>query len=333
MQIGPYLLPNNLLLAPMAGITDKPFRQLCSRFGAGLTVSEMLISNETLQNHPRTLQKADYSGDGLHSIQILGADPRQMAAAAQLNQARGAQIIDINMGCPAKKVCSVAAGSALLKDEALVARILTAVVNAVDIPVTLKIRTGWDLLNRNALAIAQIAEDCGIGALTIHGRSRACKFNGPAEYETIKQVKQLVNIPIIANGDINSAEKAREVLEYTGVDAVMIGRAALGKPWVFKELDAKLNDRPYIPLHLPEISACINLHLENLYGYYGSRAGVRIARKHIGWYFENLGGLSSLEKSAIYHAEQPKQQLALVNASFNLILDEPHKWKYNQSIH
>lgn len=321
MQIGPYQLPNNVLLAPMAGITDNPFRRLCRQFGAGLTVSEMVISNSELQHHPRTLKKADFNGEaGLRSVQILGTDPKQMAAAARLNQERGAQIIDINMGCPAKKVCSVAAGSALLKDEALVERILTAVVQAVEAPVTLKIRTGWDLGSRNATKIAQIAENCGIQALTIHGRSRACKFNGNAEYDTIKQIKQQSGIPIIANGDIDSAEKARNVLDYTGADAVMIGRAAQGKPWIFKEILHKLsgNDTSFA-ISLSEIKTVINQHLDNLYSFYGSASGVRIARKHIGWYFDQLGTLSAEQKKQINQAQQPAQQLALVNASFNFI--------------
>lgn len=321
MQIGPYQLPNNVLLAPMAGITDNPFRRLCTQFGAGLTVSEMVISNSELQNHPRTLKKADFNGEtGLRSVQILGTSPKHMAAAARVNQERGAQIIDINMGCPAKKVCSVAAGSALLKDEPLVEHILTAVVQAVEIPVTLKIRTGWDLANRNALKIARIAESCGIQALTIHGRSRACKFNGHAEYDTIKQVKQQAGIPIIANGDIDSAEKARQVLDYTGADAIMIGRAAQGKPWIFKELLHKLsgNDAS-ASISLSEIKDIINQHLDNLYSFYGSTSGVRIARKHIGWYFDQLGPLPAEQKKQINQAQQPVQQLARVNASFNFI--------------
>ncbi len=321
MRIGPHQLPNNLLLAPMAGITDKPFRRLCAQFGAGLTVSEMVISHGHLQHHPRTLQKTDYHGEnGLRSVQILGTEPEQMAAAARLNCHRGAQIIDINMGCPAKKVCSVAAGSALLKDEDRVARILTAVVNAVDVPVTLKIRTGWDRENRNAVKIARIAEQSGIQALTIHGRSRACKFEGIAEYDTIKQVKQLVNIPIVANGDIDSAEKAREVLDYTGADAVMIGRAAQGRPWLFKEMLSKLNgEQNDLPISLTEIKSVICQHLENLYGFYGNTSGVRIARKHIGWYFGHLGSLPAEYKATINQALQPAQQLMLVNAAFNFI--------------
>lgn len=321
MQIGPYQLPNKVLLAPMAGITDNPFRRLCSQFGAGLTVSEMLISNSELQHHPRTLKKADFSGErGIRSVQILGTDPAQMAAAARLNQDRGAQIIDINMGCPAKKVCSVAAGSALLRDEALVERILSAVVNAVEVPVTLKIRTGWDLSNRNALKIAQIAENCGIKALTVHGRSRACKFNGQAEYDTIKQVKQNVKLPIVANGDIDSVEKARQVLAYTGADAVMIGRAAQGKPWIFQELLAALYGHTFSPLSLLEIKTVVNQHLDNLYSFYGSVSGVRIARKHIGWYLDHLGSLPSQQKTLINQAQQPMQQLALVDAAFSMIM-------------
>ncbi|MGY6274885.1 tRNA dihydrouridine synthase DusB [Methylomonas sp. MgM2] len=321
MQIGPYQLPNNILLAPMAGITDNPFRRLCAHFGAGLTVSEMVISNKDLQHHPRTMKKSDLSGEiGLRSVQILGVDPEQMAATAKLNQDRGAQIIDINMGCPAKKVCSVAAGSALLKDEALIARILSKVVSAVDIPVTLKIRTGWDLAHRNAVNVAQIAENCGIQALTIHGRSRTCKFNGNAEYDTIKQVKQSVRIPIIANGDIDGPEKARHVLNYTGADAIMIGRASQGRPWIFRELLSKLSGSGNTPsISLPEIKTVINLHLDNLYSFYGSASGVRIARKHIGWYFDQFGTLSAERKKLINQAQRPAQQMALVNASLNLI--------------
>jgi len=333
MQIGPYQLPNNLLLAPMAGITDKPFREICSQFGAGLTVSEMVTSNTSLQEHPRTLKKTGCNGQGLNSIQILGADPREMAVAAKLNQDRGAHIIDINMGCPAKKVCSLAAGSALLKDEALVAKILDAVVKAVEIPVTLKIRTGWDLQNRNAPAIARIAENAGIQALTVHGRSRACKFEGQAEYETIRLVKRTVNIPVIANGDINNADKAIAVLNHTGADAVMVGRAALGNPWIFSELNAKLNDLPYVPPTLHEINTLMNRHLDNLYLFYGNFAGVRIARKHISWYFSRIAELSAPEKQAINQAQHPEQQRALVNASFNLIFQEPPRWKFPLAIH
>ncbi|MDT4332315.1 tRNA dihydrouridine synthase DusB [Methylomonas sp. MED-D] len=321
MRIGPYSLPNNLLLAPMAGITDQPFRQLCRRFGAGLAVSEMVISNTELQQHPRTLQKTDYTGEtGLRAVQILGNDPVKMAEAAKLNQQRGAHIIDINMGCPAKKVCSTAAGSALLKDEKLVENILTAVVAAVDIPVTLKIRTGWDRENRNAAKIASIAENCGIQALTIHGRTRACKFEGQAEYDTIRQVKQTARIPIIANGDIDSPEKARRVLAHTGADAIMIGRAAQGQPWIFAELAAALNGEHWQYPALADVQGVMNSHLEYLYRFYGDDCGVRIARKHIGWYFERLGGLPAEHKQSINQAQHPVQQLTRVNASFNHLL-------------
>lgn len=322
MQIGPYRLPNNLLLAPMAGITDSPFRRLCSQFGAGLTVSEMVISKPEFRDHQRTLKRIEHDdAAGLRSVQILGTDPLQMAEAAKFNQDRGAQIIDINMGCPAKKVCSVAAGSALLRDEAKVTGILQAVVKAVDVPVTLKIRTGWDLANRNAVNIARIAEDAGIQALTIHGRSRACKFEGQAEYDTIRRVKQTVRLPIIANGDIDSAEKARQVLAYTGADAVMIGRAIQGQPWLFREMLGKLSGKgEEPPITFTEIKHTINQHLENLYDFYGHINGVRIARKHIAWYFGRLGTLPLELKTAINQTQCPHQQQQLVNTSFNFII-------------
>lgn len=319
MKIGSYTLKNQLILAPMAGITDRPYRELCRQFGAGLAVSEMVTSNPGLQKHKKTLLKTDHQGEsGLRSIQILGTDPLQMANVAQLNQQRGAQIIDINMGCPAKKVCSVAAGSALLKDEALVKKILDKVVNSVDIPVTLKIRTGWDKNNKNAIIIAQIAEQSGIAALTIHGRTRACKFNGEAEYKTIKEVKKIVHIPVIANGDIGCADKARQVLEYTKADAIMIGRASQGNPWIFKEILHQLkNDKSYKKPSLREVQSIINIHLEHLYSFYGNIMGVRIARKHIGWYFNNLDFFPVECKKEIYGTLDPSQQLALVNSVFS----------------
>ncbi len=315
MKIGPHTLPNNLILAPMAGITDRPFRELCRQNGAGLAVSEMVASNPTLQKHKRTLLKTDYSGEsGLKSVQILGTDPSHMADAALLNQQRGADIIDINMGCPAKKVCSVAAGSALLKDELLVSKILESIVNAVDIPVTLKIRTGWDSENKNAVRIAKIAEQSGISALTIHGRTRACKFQGQAEYSTIKQVKQSVSIPIIANGDITNSEKTKKVLEFTGADAVMIGRASQGKPWIFNEIQQLLNNKPsYKSPSINTIQLIVNQHLEQLYSFYGNIAGVRIARKHIGWYFDNLGSIPVSQKKEVFKIQNPSLQLATVN--------------------
>lgn len=323
MQIGSHVLNNQLVLAPMAGITDQPFRMLCRQFGAGLAVSEMLTSNPALRDSKRTLLKAHHHGEnGLRSVQILGTDPALMAEAARFNQERGADIIDINMGCPAKKVCAVAAGSALLKNETLVAKILAAVVNAVDIPVTLKIRTGWDLENRNAVKIAQLAEQAGIAALTIHGRTRACKFTGEAEYDTIKQVKQSVAVPIIANGDITSPEKAGFVLNYTGADAVMIGRGAQGKPWIFQQILHYLAGETYQTPALTQIQTVMQNHLEHLYRFYGDSTGVRMARKHIGWYFETLGTLPLAEKNALYQAQEPAQQLALVDAAFNFFNHE-----------
>jgi tRNA-dihydrouridine synthase B len=305
----------------MAGVSDRPFREICIGKGAGLAVSEMVASNPALQLHKKTLLKADHSGEtGLRSVQILGTDPGTMAAAAQFNVQRGAQIIDINMGCPAKKVCSVAAGSALLKDEVLVKRILDAVVNAVDVPVTLKIRTGWDLQNRNALAIAHIAENCGVAALTVHGRTRACKFDGQAEYETIKTIKQSVSIPVIANGDIDSPEKAQQVLTSTGADAIMIGRAAQGNPWLFAQIQHFLNTG--ITLTSPstsEIYETLAEHLDALYSFYGNISGVRIARKHIAWYLKPLAPISQDNKDHINQASTPSQQIARVNAVFNLL--------------
>jgi tRNA-dihydrouridine synthase B len=324
MRIGPYQLESNLILAPMAGISDRPFRELCKQFGAGLAVSEMVASNPAFRNHKRTLLKTDHNGEtGLRSVQILGTDPRQMADAARFNADRGAQIIDINMGCPAKKVCSVAAGSALLKDETLVRKILDAVVNAVDIPVTLKIRTGWDLHSRNAVEIARIAEDAGVAALTLHGRTRACKFTGHAEYDTIKKVKHSVRIPIIANGDIDSAEKAKYVFDITGADGIMIGRAAQGNPWIFYQASqfincGKLVEKPSVE----NIQHTLVNHLEKLYGFYGNRSGVRIARKHIGWYFKHFKSISRNTKDTINQTANPSQQIALINSIFNNLTND-----------
>jgi tRNA-dihydrouridine synthase B len=321
MQIGSHILSNKLILAPMAGITDRPFRELCRDKGAGLAVSEMVASNPALRHHHRTVLKTDFSNEtGIRSVQILGTNPQLMAEAARFNAERGAHIIDINMGCPAKKVCSVAAGSALLKDEALVRQILTAVVNAVDIPVTLKIRTGWDIHNRNAVEIANIAQETGIAALTVHGRTRACKFNGTAEYETIKAVKQAVSIPVIANGDIDSAEKACSVLSSTGADAIMIGRAAQGNPWLFSQINHFLNTgKPLKKPTVSEIQHTLTTHLEKLYSFYGNVTGVRIARKHIGWYFKHFDWIDLNIKHTINQAQHPTQQLMLINSAFTLL--------------
>ncbi|MDD5214292.1 MAG: tRNA dihydrouridine synthase DusB [Methylococcales bacterium] len=320
MQIGQYTLSNNLILAPMAGISDAPFRELCSQFGAGLTVSEMVASNPALRHHERTLLRAEHGeNSGLRCVQILGTNPKYLADAARFNVKNGAQIIDINMGCPAKKVCSVAAGSALLRDEELVKQILDAVVNAVDVPVTLKIRTGWDKENRNALTIAKIAENAGVQALTIHGRTRACKFEGEAEYETIKQVKQAVKIPVIANGDIDSPQKAQFVLNETGADAIMIGRAAQGNPWIFEQISHFLAHEELLesPSKI-DIYRVLTAHLENLYLFYGKNLGVRLARKHIGWYFRHVDDIDLSLKQQINQTLEPSVQLDLVRLAFGL---------------
>ena len=292
MQIGPYRIPNNLILAPMAGVTDRPFRQLCRDLGAGLAVTEMVSVDTSLWGSRKSLRRLDHHGErGPIAVQILGADPRLMTDAAKVNVQLGAQIIDINMGCPAKKVCKVAAGSALLQDEKLVARILQAVVEGVEVPVTLKIRTGWHPQHRNGLTIARIAEDCGIQALAIHGRTRACKFSGAAEYETIRSIKQSVRIPVIANGDIDSPLKAKQVLAFTGADGIMIGRAAQGRPWIFREIGHFLmtGEEPAAP-SIDWIESLLLFHLQQLYDFYGEYLGVRIARKHIAWYSKGHPG-------------------------------------------
>jgi tRNA-dihydrouridine synthase B len=292
MQIGNHILKNNLVVAPMAGVTDRPFRQLCKKLGAGLAVSEMVTSNSLLYGSEKTRRRANHEGEvDPISVQIAGADPQMMAEAARYNVDNGAQIIDINMGCPAKKICNVMAGSALLKDEPLVAQILKAVVAAVDVPVTLKIRTGWDKNNRNAVAVAKMAEDIGVQALAMHGRTRACAYLGDAEYDTIAAVKQAIRIPLIANGDITTPEKAKFVLDYTGADAVMIGRAAQGRPWIFREIEHYLTTGTHLlPPTVEEIHAVMLAHIQDLYGFYGEIAGMRVARKHISWYTKGLAG-------------------------------------------
>ena len=286
MQIGPYKLDNNLMLAPMAGVTDRPFRQMCRRMGAGLVVSEMLSSNPKVWNTAKSMQRMDHTGEeGIRSVQIAGADPDLMAQAARFNVANGAQIIDINMGCPAKKVNKKLAGSALLQYPALVESIVQAVVGAVDVPVTLKIRTGWNTDNRNGVEIAQIAEQNGIQSLAVHGRTRACMYKGEAEYNTIKAIKEAISIPVIANGDITFPQQARYVLEHTGADGVMIGRGAQGNPWIFKQILHFLETGEILSAPpLSEQHQVLHEHVANVQAFYGEVMGVRIARKHVGWY-------------------------------------------------
>ncbi|MEG9498533.1 tRNA dihydrouridine synthase DusB [Mannheimia indoligenes] len=298
MQIGQYEIKNRIFLAPMAGITDQPFRRLCSQLGAGLTFSEMMSTNPDVWHTEKSrLRLAHHEEIGINAVQIAGSDPIEMAEAAKVNVEYGADIIDINMGCPAKKVNKKMAGSALLREPELVAQILDAVVNAVDVPVTLKIRTGWDLENRNCLTIAKIAEHAGIKALTIHGRTRSCLFNGEAEYESIKAVKQAVSIPIIANGDIISAEKAKSVLDYTNADAVMIGRGSFGNPWLFKEINDFFETGQYSTLPENEKYQLMFKHIEDLHHFYGEEKGYRIARKHVGWYVEQLQPESNFKRT------------------------------------
>ena len=333
MRIGPHTLKNNLIVAPMAGVTDRPFRQLCKQLGAGMAVSEMVTSNSLLYGSAKTARRANHEGEvDPISVQIAGADPAMMAEAARHNVDRGAQIIDINMGCPAKKVCNVMAGSALLQDEALVGRILDAVVKAVpEVPVTLKIRTGWDREHRNALNILRIAENAGVQALAMHGRTRACGYTGSAEYDTIRAVKAAARIPVIANGDITTPEKAQYVLEYTGADAVMIGRAAQGRPWIFREIAHFLNTGAHLPEpEVAEIHAVLLGHLEDLYAFYGEVTGVRVARKHISWYTKGLAG-SSAFRHAMNQLDTVAEQLAVVNAYFAQAARAGSRLRYEQN--
>ncbi len=291
MIIGPYELPNNVFVAPMAGVTDRPFRRLCKALGAGYAVSEMAASNPRLWASEKTARRLNHDGERAPvAVQLAGADAQMLAEAARYNVDRGAQIIDINMGCPAKKVCNVACGSALLKDVSQVERILAAVVAAVDVPVTLKFRTGWDLSSRNAVEIARLAQASGIAALTLHGRTRQCGFTGQAEYQTIREVKRAVEIPVIANGDIDTPEKASFVLAETGADAVMIGRAAQGRPWIFRETAHYLSTGSHLPApRVDEVRELLLDHLGDHYRFYGE-SGVRTARKHIIWYTRRLDG-------------------------------------------
>jgi len=333
LKIGSVELRNNLIVAPMAGVTDRPFRSLCKRMGAGMAVSEMVASNSLLWGSEKTIRRGNHDGEVEPKvIQIAGADPAMMAEAARYNVDKGAGIIDINMGCPAKKICNVYAGSALLKDESLVARIVDAVVKAVDVPVTLKIRTGWDRQNRNALAIAKIAEDHGIQSLAVHGRTRACMYEGDAEYDTIRAVKQSVAIPVVANGDIETPEKARYVLDYTGADAIMIGRAAQGRPWIFREIAHYLATGTRLaPPDVAEIRDVLVGHLHELYAFYGIERGARVARKHIGWYTKGLSH-SAVFRARMNTLETAEAQLAAVARFFDEVLERSTRLEYDDEV-
>lgn len=317
IQVGSRVLKNNLLLAPMAGVTDRPFRQLCRELGAGMAVSEMVSADPRLRQTRKSLLRRDHAGEpGPRAVQIAGADPDMLADAARFNVDNGAEIIDINMGCPAKKVCNVLAGSALLRDEQLVGRILEAVVNAVDVPVTLKMRTGWDPQCKNAMTVARMAEARGIQMLTVHGRTRACGYSGIAEHDTVRAIKAALSIPVIANGDICTPQEAAHVLEMTGADGLMIGRAAQGNPWIFREIHhylmtGQLLERP----RDVEIRTVLRRHLENLYEFYGEYTGVRVARKHIAWYCKDRPGAEVL-RAYVNQAEQATRQLQMVEDYF-----------------
>ena len=318
MQIGPHVITPNLILAPMAGVTDKPFRMLCKKMGAGLCVSEMTISDPRFWRTNKSMHRMDHADEPSPiSVQIAGTDPAQLAEAARFNVDHGAQIIDINMGCPAKKVCNVLAGSALMRDEKLVASILSATVKAVEVPVTLKIRTGWSPDSRNALAIARIAEDCGIQSLAIHGRTRQDFYTGLAEYDTIAAVKQALRIPVVANGDISDPVKAKFVLEYTKADALMIGRAAQGRPWIFKHIQhyletGELLSEPPVAF----IAETLLGHLRHLHEFYGEPQGVRIARKHLGWYSAEQENAVEF-RARVNKAETAREQTAITEDYFS----------------
>lgn len=318
IKIGPYLLANNLALAPMAGVTDRPFRMLCRRFGAALTPAEMVSSDTRLWQRADTRRRLDHTGEREpRVVQIAGGDPEQMAEAAIRSVELGAQIIDINMGCPAKKVCKKNAGSALLRDEALVEQILKKTVASVDVPVTLKIRTGESPDSRNGVTIAQIAQDCGIQALAVHGRTRRCKFQGEAEYSTIQKIADAISIPVFANGDCDSPEKARKILEFTQADGLMLGRAAQGRPWIFQQIAAYLETGHEIPPPtIPEVRDIMTGHLRNLYEFYGESLGVRIARKHLGWYCKERPDAEQYKKR-VMQVEAADRQLRLTLEYFN----------------
>jgi len=313
VTIGPHVLRSNIVLAPMAGVTDRPFRMLCRKFGAGLAASEMLTADVRLWNTPKSRRRMDHTGEpSPRVVQIAGFDPLMVADAARRNVDAGAEIVDINMGCPAKKVCNRLAGSALLQDGALVARILSAAVKAVSVPVTLKTRTGWDRRNKNGVGIAQIAEDCGIQALAVHGRTRADMYQGIAEHETVHAIKDKIKIPVFANGDIDSPIRAREVLAATGCDGIMIGRAAQGRPWIFDEVNFFLQGGELRKeLALESVRDIMRAHLEDLYDFYGDETGVRVARKHLSWYFRQHPGQEAL-RSRLVQIETPREQLDML---------------------
>ena len=325
MQIGPYTIAPNVVLAPMAGVTDKPFRQLCKQLGAGLAASEMTISDPRFWNTRKSIHRMDHAGEPAPiSVQIAGTEPQQLAEAARYNVDNGAQIIDINMGCPAKKVCNAWAGSALMRDEQLVARILEAVVGAVEVPVTLKIRTGWCAEVRNAPTIAHIAEQSGIAALAIHGRTRNQHYTGQAEYDTIAAIKAQLSIPVIANGDIDSPRKAAFVLKHTGADAVMVGRAAQGRPWIFREIAHYLaTGQELPPPSLAEVRDILLGHLAHLHSFYGEPQGVRIARKHLGWYAKDRPENAAF-RAVVNRAETPEEQLRLTADYFDALIAGEH---------
>ena len=321
MRIGPHDIAPKVILAPMAGVTDKPFRLLCKRLGAGLAVSEMTTSDPRFWNTSKSLRRMDHLGEpDPVSVQIAGTVPSVMAEAAKFNVDHGAQLIDINMGCPAKKVCNAWAGSALMRDEALVGRIVDAVVRAVDVPVTLKIRTGWDAAHRNGLAIARVAEAAGIAALAVHGRTRDQQYTGIAGYDTIAAIKAAIAIPVIANGDIDSPRKAAQVLRQTGCDAVMVGRAAQGRPWIFREIAHFLATGELLPdASLPEVRDVLLAHLEHLHAFYGEPAGVRIARKHLGWYAKDRPENFAF-RAVVNRAETADAQLRLTRDYFDALV-------------
>ncbi len=311
LKIGHHLLRSNIVLAPMAGVTDRPFRMLCRSFGAGLAASEMLSSDARLWDTPKSRHRRDHVGEsGPRAVQIAGFDPQMMADAARRNVDAGAEIIDINMGCPAKKVCNRLSGSALMKDEELVVRILESVVAAVPVPVTLKTRTGWDPSHRNGIRIARLAEECGIQALAVHGRTRTDLFRGVAEHDTARAIKSSVKIPVFANGDIDSPTRAKEILNYTGCDGVMIGRAAQGRPWIFDEVNFFVETGKLRGDLAPEnVRDIMRAHLEDLYDFYGDETGVRVARKHLGWYFRQHPGQDALRERLV-RIGTPREQLA-----------------------